>query len=104
MKNRKKILLLTLAIVVIAFGCFVWHEYQKDLEITESVRKENEEWGHSLKYPWRSRILESPSDLQTCRMLIYSSDLTDEEKAKEDEELEHRYRVQQLQKEYSNLK
>lgn len=101
MKNRKKILLLTLAIVVIAFGCFVWHEFQKEMEHSESVRKANEEWVLSRKYPWRSRILESSSDLQMCRMLIYSSDLTDEEKAKEDEELEHRYRVQQLQKEFN---
>lgn len=101
MKNRKKILLLTLAIVVIAFGCLVWHEYQKDLELTERGRKANEEWVLSQKYPWRSRILESSSDLQICRMLIYSSDLTNEEKAKEDEELEHRYRVQQLQKEFN---
>lgn len=82
MKNRKKILLLTLAIVVIAFGCLVWHEYQKDLELTERGRKANEEWVLSQKYPWRSRILESSSDLQMCRMLIYSSDLTNEEKLK----------------------
>lgn len=34
-----------------------------------------------------------------CRMEIYNSDLTDGEKAKEDGELEHRYRAQQLQKE-----
>lgn len=34
-------------------------------------------------------------------MEIYNSDLTDEKKAKEDGELEHRYRVQQLQKEFN---
>ena len=34
-----------------------------------------------------------------CRMEIYNSDLTDGEKAKEDGELEHKYRAQQLQKE-----
>lgn len=101
MKNRKKILLLTLAIVVIAFGGCVWYIYQRDMKRAEEARKENEEWVLSRKYPWRSRILESSSDLQMCRMLIYSSDLTDEEKAKEDEELEHRYRVQQLQKEFN---
>lgn len=96
-------MLLTLAIVIIAFGGYVWHEYQKDLEITESARIQNEEWVLSQKYPWRSRKLEPPSDLQMCRMEIYNSDLIDEEKAKEDGELEHRYRAQQLQKEYSNI-
>lgn len=101
MKNRKKILLLTLAIVVIAFGGYVWYIYQREMKRSEEVRKENEEWVLSRKYPWRSRILESPSDLQICRMEIYNSDLTNEEKAKEDEELEHRYRVQQLQKEFN---
>ncbi len=101
MKNRKKILLLTLAIVVIAFGGYVWYIYQKEMKLSEEYIKSQEEWSRSQKYPWRSRILESPSDLQMCRMLIYSSDLTNEEKAKEDEELEHRYRVQQLQKEFN---
>ena len=101
MKNRKKILLLTLAIVVIAFGDYVWYIYQKEMKLSEEYIKSQEEWSRSQKYPWRSRILESPSDLQMCRMLIYSSDLTNEEKAKEDEELEHRYRVQQLQKEFN---
>lgn len=101
MKNLKKILLLTLAIVVIAFGGCVWYIYQKEMKLSEEYIKSQEEWSRSQKYPWRSRILESSSDLQMCRMLIYSSDLTNEEKAKEDEELEHRYRVQQLQKEFN---
>lgn len=94
-------MLLTLAIVVIAFGGYVWYIYQKEMKLSEEYIKSQEEWSRSQKYPWRSRILESPSDLQMCRMLIYSSDLTNEEKAKEDEELEHRYRVQQLQKEFN---
>lgn len=72
---------------------------KKKLEFTESGRKENEEWVLSQRYLWRSKKLESPSDLQMCRMEIYNSDLTDGEKAKEDGELEHKYRAQQLQKE-----
>lgn len=58
MKNRKKILLLTLAIVVIAFGGYVWYIYQKEMKLSEEYIKSQEEWSRSQKYPWRSRILE----------------------------------------------
>lgn len=43
---------------------------------------QNEEWAIQKKYPWRVRKLDSASDLQMCKTLIYNSDLTDEEKNK----------------------
>lgn len=95
MKSNKNTWLCTLIIILIVIGGISWYQYQDTKQTIDEIQIQNEEWAMRQKYPWRERKLESPSDLQMCKTLIYNSDLTDEEKAQEEIELDCRYRSQQ---------
>lgn len=92
--NRNTLLYILIGILIIAGGIF-WYQYQDTKQTMDEIQIQNEEWAMRQKYPWRERKLESSSDLQMCKTLIYNSNLTDEEKAQEEIELDRRYRSQQ---------
>ena len=68
---------------------------QNKVKLEYEIQIQNEEWAIQKKYPWRARKLDSASDLQMCKTLIYNSDLTDEEKKQEEAELIRKYQSQQ---------
>lgn len=82
MKHSKNILIYVIAGILIITGSVFWYEYEDSKQITDEMQIQNEEWAIQKKYPWRARKLDSASDLQMCKTLIYNSDLTDEEKNK----------------------
>lgn len=82
MKHSKNILIYVIASILIITGSVFWYEYEDSKQITDEMQIQNEEWAIQKKYPWRTRKLDSASDLQMCKTLIYNSDLTDEEKNK----------------------
>lgn len=82
MKHSKNILIYVIASILIITGSVFWYEYEDSKQITDEMQIQNEEWAIQKKYPWRARKLDSASDLQMCKTLIYNSDLTDEEKNK----------------------
>ena len=87
MKHSKNILIYVIASILIITGSVFWYEYEDSKQITDEMQIQNEEWAIQKKYPWRARKLDSASDLQMCKTLIYNSDLTDEEKKQEEAEL-----------------
>lgn len=80
MKHSKNILIYVIAGILIITGSVFWYEYEDSKQITDEMQIQNEEWAIQKKYPRRARKLDSASDLQMCKTLIYNSDLTDEEK------------------------
>lgn len=95
MKHSKNILIYVIASILIITGNVFWYEYEDSKQITDEMQIQNEEWAIQKKYPWRARKLDSASDLQMCKTLIYNSDLTDEEKKQEEAELIRKYQSQQ---------
>lgn len=95
MKHNKNILIYVIASILIITGSVFWYEYEDSKQITDEMQIQNEEWAIQKKYPWRARKLDSASDLQMCKTLIYNSDLTDEEKKQEEAELIRKYQSQQ---------
>ncbi|MFR5893133.1 MAG: hypothetical protein ACLUGY_01685 [Phocaeicola massiliensis] len=95
MKHSKNILIYVIASILIITGSVFWYEYEDSKQITDEMQIQNEEWAIQKKYPWRARKLDSASDLQMCKTLIYNSDLTDEEKKQEEAELIRKYQSQQ---------
>lgn len=95
MKYSKNILIYVIASILIITGSVFWYEYEDSKQITDEMQIQNEEWAIQKKYPWRARKLDSASDLQMCKTLIYNSDLTDEEKKQEEAELIRKYQSQQ---------
>lgn len=95
MKHSKNILIYVIASILIITGSVFWYEYEDSKQITDEMQIQNEEWAIQKKYPWRVRKLDSASDLQMCKTLIYNSDLTDEEKKQEEAELIRKYQSQQ---------
>lgn len=95
MKHSKNILIYVIASILIITGSVFWYEYEDSKQITNEMQIQNEEWAIQKKYPWRVRKLDSASDLQMCKTLIYNSDLTDEEKKQEEAELIRKYQSQQ---------
>lgn len=95
MKHSKNILIYVIASILIITGSVLWYEYEDSKQITDEMQIQNEEWAIQKKYPWRARKLDSASDLQMCKTLIYNSDLTDEEKKQEEAELIRKYQSQQ---------
>ncbi len=95
MKHSKNILIYVIAGILIITGSVFWYEYEDSKQITDEMQIQNEEWAIQKKYPWRVRKLDSASDLQMCKTLIYNSDLTDEEKKQEEAELIRKYQSQQ---------
>lgn len=95
MKHSKNILIYVIAGILIITGSVFWYEYEDSKQITDEMQIQNEEWAIQKKYPWRARKLDSASDLQMCKTLIYNSDLTDEEKKQEEAELIRKYQSQQ---------
>lgn len=95
MKHSKNILIYIIASILIITGSVFWYEYEDSKQITDEMQIQNEEWAIQKKYPWRTRKLDSASDLQMCKTLIYNSDLTDEEKKQEEAELIRKYQSQQ---------
>lgn len=95
MKHSKNILIYVIASILIISGSVFWYEYEDSKQITDEMQIQNEEWAIQKKYPWRARKLDSASDLQMCKTLIYNSDLTDEEKKQEEAELIRKYQSQQ---------
>lgn len=95
MKHSKNILIYVIASILIITGSVFWYEYEDSKQITDEMQIQNEEWAIQKKYPWRTRKLDSASDLQMCKTLIYNSDLTDEEKKQEEAELIRKYQSQQ---------
>lgn len=95
MKHSKNILIYVIASILIITGSVFWYEYEDSKQITNEMQIQNEEWAIQKKYPWRARKLDSASDLQMCKTLIYNSDLTDEEKKQEEAELIRKYQSQQ---------
>lgn len=95
MKHSKNILIYVIAGILIITGSVFWYEYEDSKQITDEMQIQNEEWTIQKKYPWRARKLDSASDLQMCKTLIYNSDLTDEEKKQEEAELIRKYQSQQ---------
>lgn len=95
MKHSKNILIYVIASILIITGSVFWYEYEDSKQITDEMQIQNEEWAIQKKYPWRARKLDSASDLQICKTLIYNSDLTDEEKKQEEAELIRKYQSQQ---------
>ena len=89
------ILIYVIASILIITGSVFWYEYEDSKQITNEMQIQNEEWAIQKKYPWRARKLDSASDLQMCKTLIYNSDLTDEEKKQEEAELIRKYQSQQ---------
>ena len=77
MKHSKNILIYVIASILIITGSVFWYEYEDSKQITDEMQIQNEEWAIQKKYPWRARKLDSASDLQMCKTLIYNSDLTD---------------------------
>lgn len=92
--NRSILLYISIGILIIA-GSTSWYQYQDTKQIIDEMQIQNEEWAIQKKYPWRVRKLDSASDLQMCKTLIYNSDLTDEEKKQEEAELIRKYQSQQ---------
>ena len=76
MKHSKNILIYVIASILIITGSVFWYEYEDSKQITDEMQIQNEEWAIQKKYPWRARKLDSASDLQMCKTLIYNSDLT----------------------------
>ena len=95
MKHSKNILIYVIDSILIITGSVFWYEYEDSKQITDEMQIQNEEWAIQKKYPWRARKLDSASDLQMCKNLIYNSDLTDEEKKQEEAELIRKYQSQQ---------
>lgn len=95
MKHSKNMLIYVIASILIITGSVFWYEYEDSKQITDEMQIQNEEWAIQKKYPWRARKLDSASDLQMCKTLIYNSDLTDEEKKQEEAELIRKYQSQQ---------
>lgn len=95
MKHSKNILIYVIASILIITGSVFWYEYEDSKQITDEMQIQNEEWAIRQKYPWRVRKLDSASDLQMCKTLIYNSDLTDEGKKQEEAELIRKYQSQQ---------
>lgn len=95
MKHSKNILIYVIVSILIITGSVFWYEYEDSKQITDEMQIQNEEWAIQKKYPWRARKLDSASDLQMCKTLIYNSDLTDEEKKQEEAELIRKYQSQQ---------
>lgn len=95
MKHSKNILIYVIASILIITGSVFWYEYEDSKQIIDEIQIQNEEWAIQKKYPWRARKLDSASDLQMCKTLIYNSDLTDEEKKQEEAELIRKYQSQQ---------
>ena len=94
MKHSKNILIYVIASILIITGSVFWYEYEDSKQITDEMQIQNEEWAIQKKYPWRARKLDSASDLQMCKTLIYKS-ITDEEKKQEEAELIRKYQSQQ---------
>ena len=95
MKHSKNILIYVIASILIITGSVFWYEYEDSKQITDEMQIQNEEWAIQKKYPWRARKLDSASDLQMCKTIIYNSDLTNEEKKQEEAELIRKYQSQQ---------
>lgn len=95
MKISKRIWFYSIIFTIIIIGSICWYQYQNSKQITDEMQIQNEEWAIRQKYPWRVRKLDSASDLQMCKTLIYNSDLTDEEKKQEEAELIRKYQSQQ---------
>ena len=95
MKISKRIWFYSIIFTIIIIGSICWYQYQNTKQIIDEMQIQNEEWAIQKKYPWRVRKLDSASDLQMCKTLIYNSDLTDEEKKQEEAELIRKYQSQQ---------
>lgn len=95
MKISKRIWFYSIIFTIIIIGSICWYQYQNTKQIIDEIQIQNEEWAIHKKYPWRVRKLDSASDLQMCKTLIYNSDLTDEEKKQEEAELIRKYQSQQ---------
>lgn len=95
MKISKRIWFYSIIFTIIIIGSICWYQYQNTKQIIDEIQIQNEEWAIQKKHPWRARKLDSASDLQMCKTLIYNSDLTDEEKKQEEAELIRKYQSQQ---------
>ena len=78
--KKKNIIILVIAITIIIGIAWFIVDYNQQID---QAQKEAAEFADKMKYPWRYREIKTNDDLMQVNMLIYNSDLSDEEKNKE---------------------
>ena len=86
-KNKKFIIVVAVAIAAI-IGVILWFDYNKKVE---RLNAESKEMAERMNYPWRHQNLDTPTQYQNAVWQINNSNLSDQDKLKERQDVDRRY-------------